>query len=285
VVDAASAPAYIAGSAWPHGLYYQPVEGGIAGLWSAKWWALFAQNLVGTVGFYYLGPSYGPPIPGGTNPVTGETTPNPIAPGSFYYDLTATPPTVMFWNGSSWAPPTGALTPGYLARYVYIATAGQTVFNGPDINGKAPAFSNEGHDVHLNGVRLLPTTDFVANDVTDSMTIAEAPGAGAIVQWDLLVPADKINSAAMDAFKVQPLDPDGVATSFALNYINPATGSPAPCAVGSGAQLLVNLDGVVQEPGIDYTAVGATLTLAVAPRDDAKLWAVWYRPHIATGLP
>jgi hypothetical protein len=49
VVDSEDAPAYIADSAFPHGLYYQPVEGygGVAGLWSAKWWAVYAAQLVG----------------------------------------------------------------------------------------------------------------------------------------------------------------------------------------------------------------------------------------------
>jgi hypothetical protein len=182
-------------------------------------------------------------------------------------------------------PPASTITAGYTARYSYIATAGQTVFSGADTAGKAPAFSNEGHDVHLNGVRLVPVTDYSVNATTDALTLVEAPGAGAVIQWDLLVPPDKINSAQMDAFKVQPLTPNGSTTAFTLSYIDPTVGTPGPCAVGSGAQLQVCLDGIIQEPGIDYTALGSTLTMAVAPVVNSKLWAVWYRPHISTGLP
>jgi hypothetical protein len=105
------------------------------------------------------------------------------------------------------------------------------------------------------------------------------------VQWDLLVAPNQINSAQMDAFKVQPLTPNGVLTVFTLNYIDPNTSLSTPCAVGTGAQLQVCLDGIIQEPGVDYTAAGSTLTMAVAPVVNSKLWAVWYRPHISTGLP
>ena len=280
VVNPAAAPEYIANHPYGHGLYYQPVEGGLAGLWSAKWWALRAYQLVGNVSFYYLGPSDVPLVPGGVNPITGLPVPNPLAVGSFYYDTTTN--TAMVWNGTSWQEPGVQVAPGYRARYVYVATASQTVFSGADANAQVPLFDNEGHDVYLNGVRLVPTVDYTTNSTTDSLTLVEAPGAGAIVQWDLLVPPDQINSAKMEAFKIEPLTPDGTKTSFTLNYIDPSTGPPAIAAqVGTGAQLLVSLDGIVQESGVDFTAGGSTLTMTVAPRADSKLWAVWYRPHVA----
>src|SRR6187399_733057 len=72
VVNPEDAPAYISGHPYGHGLYYQPVEGGVAGLWSAKWWALYAQQLVGVWHFYYLGAWNHPPIAGETNPATGQ---------------------------------------------------------------------------------------------------------------------------------------------------------------------------------------------------------------------
>jgi hypothetical protein len=284
VVDAAAAPAYINGSPFPQGLYYQPVEGGLAGLWSAKWWALYAQNLVGNVSFYYLGPAYGPPIPGAINPITGERYPDPFAPGSFYYDTSTHPPQVFFWNGSTWTAANPTLTAGYMADYVYIATAGQTVFTGADVNGFTPSFTTEGHNVNLNGVRLVGNDDYTINNANQSLVFAEAPGAGAVIQWDLLIPGDKINSAQMDAFKCEQLHPSG-STAFILSYIDPNTSQSTLCDIGNGAQLLVCLDGVIQEPGADYSAIGSTLTMAVAPGTDSRLWVVWYRPHVQVAVP
>jgi hypothetical protein len=240
--------------------------------------------LVGNIGFYYLGPWSYQPIPGETNPNTGEKVPDPLAIGSFYYDINKN--SIMIWNGTSWQAPGITVAPGFRARYVYVATAGQTVFSGLDSNGKAPLFTNEGHDVYLNGVRLVPTVDYTTDPAADSMTMVEAPGAGCIVQWDVMIPPDQINSAKVDCFKVEPLIPDGVKKAFTLTYIDPTTGPPAVAVnAGTGAQLIVSLDGVIQEPAVDFGATGNTLTMTVAPPADSRFWAVWFRPHVPVVLP
>jgi hypothetical protein len=155
-----------------------------------------------------------------------------------------------------------------------------------DSSGRAPLFTNEGHDVYLNGVRLVPTVDYTTNPTAESMTMVEAPGAGAVVQWDLMIPPDQINSAKVDAFKVQPLTPDGTTKIFTLSYIDPTVGPPAVATtIGNSAQLIVSLDGVVQEPGVDFTGIDATLAMTVAPPADSRFWAVWFRPHIPVVLP
>jgi len=286
VVDNSHALDFINASKFPQGLFYQPVSGmgGVGGLWSAKWWAIHCQQLVGNVSFYYLGPWDHPPAPGDSNPNTGEAVPNPIAVGSFYYDTTKN--SIMIWNGTAWQPPGVQVAPGFRARYVYLATAGQTVFTGIDSNGLAPVFSNEGHDVCLNGVRLVPNIDFTVDAAADSMTLVEAPGAGSVIQWDLMIPPDQINSAKVDCFKVQPLVPNGTKQAFNLSYIDPAVGPGAiPVDVGRGEQLIVSLDGVVQEPTVDYTATGDTLNMVLPPPADSRFWAIWFRPHIAVVLP
>jgi hypothetical protein len=192
----------------------------------------------------------------------------------------------MIWNGTAWQPPGVQVAPGFRARYVYLATAGQTVFTGIDSNGLAPVFSNEGHDVCLNGVRLVPNIDFTVDAAADSMTLVEAPGAGSVIQWDLMIPPDQINSAKVDCFKVQPLVPNGTKQAFNLSYIDPAVGPGAiPVDVGRGEQLIVSLDGVVQEPTVDYTATGDTLNMVLPPPADSRFWAIWFRPHIAVVLP
>jgi hypothetical protein len=272
VVDVASAPAYISSSAFPHGLYYQPVEGGAAGLWSAKWWALYAQQLVGKGAFYYLGAWYSPPVPGGISPITGQRVPNPLSPGSLYYDLNTN--TLYVWNGSSWAQQQ-LLTAAYTSEYIYIATAGQTKFSGPDSTGKTPVIGASPSRVHVSGLLLSPS-QYTANTVDSSLTLGSAPGAGATVQWDLLAPPPV--PGAVNAFKVVNLNPDGTRTAFPVQYIDPSSGHTADVIITSATQLIVCQDGVLQEPGGDYTATtsgsASTLYMNVAPLADARFWAV-----------
>jgi hypothetical protein len=270
VVDVTNAPAYIAGSAFPHGLYYQPVEGGLAGLWSAKWWALYAQQLVGKGSFYYLGGAPVPPTPGGQNPNTGQPYPNPIIPGSLYYNTSNG--TLYVWNGSSWAQQQ-LLTAAYTAGYVYIATAGQAVFSGPDTNGHTPVVGASPSIVYVNGVRLTASDYSIAGD---ALTIADPLTVGSTVQWDLLAAAPV--PGAVNAFKVINLIPDGVRTAFPIQYIDPSSGHTTDVIVTNATGLLVCQDGVLQEPGGDYTAsttgTASTLHMAAAPAADAHFWAI-----------
>lgn len=281
VVNAADAPAYIAGTPWGHGLYYQPVEGygGNAGLWSAKWWAIYAAQLVGPWGFYYLGGWPSPPMPGQANPDTGVKVPNPLAPGSFYYD-TATGE-LYVWNGSEWKSPY-VLASGAVANFVYQASAGQTVFTGPDFNGATPDVGASPSDVHLNGVRLVPAIDYSIDGET--LTLQNiAPTAGSIVQWDLLVPPDDLVPGNVHNFKAQltPATADGTTRVFTLKYVHPVNGAQ-DVDVTDGSQLQVSIDGIVQEPGVDYTATGNTLTMAVAPVKAARFWVVWFSNAVLT---
>jgi hypothetical protein len=281
VVNSADAPAYIAGSPFPHGLYYQPVQGGVAGLWSAKWWALQAQNLVGNVGVYYLGAWATPPLPGQVNPDTGQVVPNPLLPGSFYFDTSTDPGTMKFWNGLQWSQPT-ALVASFQGQFVYHAVAGQTVFSGPDANGATPDVGTFTSEVHINGILLLPVEDYSINATSSALTIHTALlTAGSVVQWDMLLPAASLAPGSVNAFKMQPMVPDGVTQDFTLTYLNPVGGASTPAEVGDGAQLMVSLDGCVQEPGVSYTAAGSSLHMVAPPVATASLWAVWYQPGSA----
>lgn len=273
VVDTASAPSYIADSPFPHGLYYQPVEGAPGGLWSAKWWALYAEQLVGKAGFYYLGGYSYPPVPGSINPSTGERIPSPLAPGSVYYDTVTKQ--LMVWDGSQWTSPT-SLTPAYKGHFIYTATANQSVFSGADMNAATPVVGVCPSEVYVNGVRLAPA-DFTVNSSTNTLTIADPLAANSIVQWDLLVPPGSLAPGSINAFKIHTLTPDGLATTFTLQYTD-GVGATQDANVGDGAQLLVSLDGIVQESGADYTASGSSLHMVVAPPADAHFWAVWYQP-------
>ena len=49
-----------------------------------------------------------------------------------------------------------------------------------------------------------------------------------------------------------------------------------PVNITDGSQLQVSLDGIVQEPGVDYMADGDTLTMAVAPPANSHFWLLWF---------
>jgi len=276
VVNAAQAPAYIAGSPFPNGLYYQPIEGGVAGLFSAKWWALQAYNLVGAAGQFFLGPWPGPPLPGEQNPSTGQVAPNPIPPGSIYYDVTSGQ--VMVWNGTAWKTSVAPVSAVPQAQHVYVATANQQNFSGPDSNGQTPDVGDYPSDVYINGVRLVPTLDYTIDAGTDTLHINAPVTLNSIVQWDLLG-APPAAFAALRAWKIAALTPDGTTQDFPLKYVD-ASSATVDANVGSSAELLVSLDGALQEPGIDFTASGSAMHLAAVPPADGDLWAVWYQPEV-----
>ena len=225
VVSGPDAPDFVAASKFPNGLFYQPVEGGLAGLWSAKWWALHAMQTASMA---------------------------------------------------------SSVSAAYSAHFIYLAAAGQSVFSGNDMHSNVPDLDDENSEVFLNGVRLVPVVDYTVNVGASSLTLATAPGLNAVVQWDLLINPDKVGSKALDAFKliISP-PPDGLTTSFELEYIHPVSGLGAEADVGSGAQLLVSLDNVVLEPEVDYIAIGSTLSMTVVPAAASKFWAVWYAPYNA----
>jgi hypothetical protein len=274
VVNPADAPAYIAGTPWGHGLYYQPVEGGLAGLWSAKWWALYAQQLVGHWNFYYLGAWPTAPFPGQTNPDTGLTTPNPLAPGSFYYNTQYQK--LYIWDGTQWTSPT-SLSPAYQQNYIYNATAGQKAFSGPDRDGKVPSVATgSGSDVHLNGVKLVPTTDFTVDQPTSTLHLIVGAPAGAVVQWDLLLPVSDLAPGAISVFKIMIAPtPNGTNTAFTMTYNHPTLGAQ-PVAATQVAEVAVSLDGIVQEPAVDFSVAGANLTFSTAPLLGAHIWGTWH---------
>jgi hypothetical protein len=278
VVDAAAAPAYIADSPFPHGLYYQPVEGGVAGMWSSKWWALRAQQLVGTVGLYYLGAWDHPPLAGESNPNTGQTVPSPLLPGSIYFDSTTGQ--LYVWDGLVWKKSV-SLTATFQASYVYTATTNQQDFSGADVNGATPVVGVSPSDVHVNGVRLVPTLDYTVDNVGNILHINSKLTANSTVQWDMLVPPGQVAAGSVHAWKIKALTPDGTVQDFHLQYLD-SGGVTTDANVGDGAQLMVSLDGAMQEPGIDYTASGNTLHMAQPPSSTSHLWAVWYQPGAAS---
>jgi hypothetical protein len=285
VVSGPDAPAYISQSAWPHGLFYQPIDGagGLGGLWSAKWWAVRAQQIVGWMTSLYLGAWDHPPMPGEVNPDTGQVVPNPIPPGSMYFNTTNNK--LYVWTGEIWVTPF-SLTGGVTSRFAYKATAGQTVFSGVDLFGNEPETEDDTeHDVHVNGVKLsrdygTGVGDYTVNNTTATLTLLFPVTADSIVQWDILVSADDLRPGAAVIFKIDPIPVDGITMTFTLTYMS---GTMSPY-ITKPVELLVFVDGVAQEPYVDFTAINDTITFFSPPGATSRVWMEYFRSGDLTAL-
>lgn len=104
---------------------------------------------------------------------------DPLQAGALYFNTVSN--TMFVYSGSSWAA-AGSAVNGTAERQEYVATSGQTNFSATYDVGFV--------DVYLNGVKLIPTTDFTA---TDGATIILATGA---------VAGDNVSIIAYGAFNV-----------------------------------------------------------------------------------
>jgi len=239
--------------------------------WSSRWWATQAAALFGgQMAYLYLGPQ---PFPPTTTPTGGA-----IPVGAIYYDtgLNAT----YVWNGTAWEP---FNTPQKSASSVlfYAATAGETnfVLTTPDMFGNAAqallADGSQGIEVWLNGARLTPSKGAVVNDftvtvATSTITLAEATQAGAVVAVDVLTPASAFAPSSVALVKIK-IVPDGATTTFPLiDYSN------NPYHSVNAAQFLVAVDGIPQNPGLDYTMTGDgnSIVFSTAPAADSSAFCV-----------
>lgn len=245
--------------------------------WSSRWWANQAATAVG--GFlyhFYLGPFPSPP--------TSLPSGGAIPPGAIYFDTTTG--TMWVFNGSTWVPFNTPQAAGTSAQF-YSATANQTAFplTVADLTGRTVtlnAAKNEGIEVFVNGVRLTPnggsfvTGDYTVDKPSSTITIATPVSLASIVAIDVL--KDPVDLAVVGVVKMKRLKKfvfDGVATTFALLD---AVTSTAVTPITDTAQVLITLDGVSQEPGVDYSlaAAGASVQFSAAPPTDAKNFAIYY---------
>jgi len=242
------------------------------GMWSAKWWAVRAAEIIGDYGKWYLGAfASAPPLDPG----------NPWPPGTLYYDTTTGK--MMVWDGTAWQPLT---SPGPTVQfaYVYRAAADQQDFSGPDFFGNVPALNGvtpEPSEVYVNGTRIVQGDatfgDFSIDPLTSTLHINTPLMVDSVVQWNVLVPPNLLRPGGIfAAHKLLPLTFDGTQKDFPIAY-NDGLGD-MPAATTAGVQLQIVLDGVPQEAGVDFTSAADMLHLADAPPAGTRFWGVWYEP-------
>ena len=271
--------------------------------WSSRWWANRAGEIVSTAeedikqavedgldaineaGEYWLGviQDQGESAVAALQtlylgafpyPPTHDSLGNPVVTGALYFDLTLD--AAYVWNGTSWRP---LVTPGPVAviRYIYVATAGQTVFTGPDRDGNVFLYDAANYQtvaVYHKGLLLTPVDDY---STSNNQVILTAPAAaGDIVQLRVeSVPTVEIiwNTARIDTASW---------TSTGGNLRDPQGVALKPNA---SSDVMLSLDGVWQQADLDYTVVGDVLTLTRPMDVGARTFGIAIVPSATTVVP
>ncbi len=103
---------------------------------------------------------------------------------------------------------------GVRSRFIYTATASQTTFSGADDNSKTLKYADSDYiDVYLNGVCLVPGTDYTASTKT-SVVLTQAASLSdtlEVVAYDIATISDTVSKADGGTFE------DGVTIRTADN--------------------------------------------------------------------
>lgn len=87
---------------------------------------------------------------------------------------------------------------GVRSRFIYTATASQTTFTGADDNSKTLKYADSDYiDVYLNGVCLVPVTDYTASTKT-SVVLTQAASVSdtlEVVAYDIATISDTVSKA------------------------------------------------------------------------------------------
>lgn len=126
--------------------------------------------------------------------------------------------------------PNGAPS-GLMPSVSFTAVAGQTVFSLTALNGPVVFVS-------VNGAVLAPTLDYIISGNTLTLSVGSSAGDAVVVQG--VTPSFSADNQTFIATAGQ--------TAFVLSPMEPV--------------ILVTLDGVVLEPGSDYTISGSTINLS-----------------------
>lgn len=244
--------------------------------WSSRWWAhqtqLNGDAALEELQRFYLGAFVSAP--------STDNQGNPLATGAMYFDLTLG--AMYVWNGAAWQPATQP-SPTQTYRYVYVATAGQTVFQGADRDGHVLVVGANAYQqtaVFKQGLVLTPTTGYTTG--VNQVTLASGAAAGDIVQvW-----VDTIPSVKLD-WRTARLN----TTTWVFNGTNrvfPLTDpTNAALIMSASSDLILSLDGVWQQAEADYTVASSNLTFATAPPSDARAFgiAIVPVPDVASPQP
>ena len=143
--------------------------------------------------------------------------------------------------------------PSVFTAYKYTATNGQTTFSGNDANSVLLTYNIGNLQVFLNGVLLVPTTDFVAS-TGNTVVLQDGAATNDILTVVAYSATISDGNIAVDSFSG-----DGTTTAFTLAS-NPQNENNTS----------VFIDGIYQSKA-NYAISGTTLTFSEAPPNNTAI--------------
>jgi len=152
---------------------------------------------------------------------------------------------------------------GVRSRFIYTATASQTTFSGADDNSKTLKYADSAYvDVFLNGVCLVPGTDYTASTKT-SIVLTQAASLSdtlEVIAYDVASMDDSISESNGGTFQADVTFADGADILTASKGTdNVRLGENAGAAIASGGNQNVTIGkdaGTALTTGDDNVAVG-----------------------------
>jgi hypothetical protein len=145
------------------------------------------------------------------------TPPNNPANGAIWFDTATTRLKVyVSQNNTGWVN-VGTYVEGLLTNYTYIATQGQTVFNGADTSNpsKTLAFNATGNVfVFVNGIRITPTTDYTLS-AGNTCTLLEAANTGDVIYIEVIQKISLTEEQLLQSYVASALADKNTATTQA----------------------------------------------------------------------
>jgi len=111
-----------------------------------------------------------------STPPSVDNDGNALITGAIYWDTTSN--NMYAWSGSAWG---SISSTAAIYRYRFNASGGETSVSGTDSNGLTLSYMPGKAQVYLNGVLLVPTTDYTATSGT-SITSLAALASGDILE-------------------------------------------------------------------------------------------------------
>ena len=97
-------------------------------------------------------------------------------------------------------------------EYLYVASGSQATFTGADANGDTLSYTAGFLNVYLNGVKLIPSTDFTASNGT-SVVLVNAASANDVIQIETFVQVLGFGDSALSE-----LSGDGSNTTYSITH-------------------------------------------------------------------
>ena len=178
---------------------------------------------------------------------------DPLVVGALYYNSTASE--MRVYTALGWVAASSA-TVETMDKYMFTATAGQTVFSGSDDNSNTLALTVGVELVFLNGVKLEQITDY--SRTATSVTLTSAASASDelnVIAFGNFTVADTVSKANGGAFQA-PITVAGTVTADGVNL-----GDNEKLQLGAGNDLQIYHTGahsVIQDAGSGNLYIKAT---------------------------